>query len=118
MKSDPRKPKESDIKRTIRQFLRWHKIPNWPMWQGQFSAPGISDIIGLIPGGPFFAIEVKVDKTKLRTNTKNYRDQQRFIDTVIAAGHIAFRADCLEDVVEGLGLQDVKLGPLFAKGRK
>ena len=114
----PRKPKESDIKRSIRQLLRWHKIPHWNMWQGQFSEPGILDLLGLLPGGRFFGIEVKVDKSKLRRDTKRYRDQQGFIDWVNETGGIAFRADCLEDVVERLGLQDVRLGPLFAKGGK
>lgn len=118
MINDPRKLTESQIKRQIRDLLRWHKIPHWNMWQGQFSEPGIADLIGLLPkSGRFFAIEVKRDKAHLRTETKKYREQQKFLNAVIDAGGLAFRADCVEDVVRGLGLGQVKFGPLFEKAR-
>ena len=70
--------KESDIKRQIRNMLRLLKIPHRVVVQGQFSDPGISDLIGTIPPtGRSLYIEVK--KPGHRTNTKTYRAQDAFL---------------------------------------
>jgi hypothetical protein len=60
--------------------------------------PGISDFIGIIPGGLFFAIEVKLPG-EIPT-----KDQTAFIDQVNRAGGIGFVAESLEDVVKALEL--------------
>ena len=55
-------------------------------------APGVSDILGVLPGCRFLAVEVKVPKGKVSPH------QQEFIDSVNQAGGLAFVARSLEDV--------------------
>lgn len=61
--------------------------------------PGVSDIIGCYKG-KMIAIELKAP------NGKPTPDQERFIKNVNEAGGIAFIAKSLDEVIEGLGLQD------------
>ena len=61
--------------------------------------PGISDILGCYKG-KMIAIELKSPKGNATP------DQLRFIENVKDAGGIAFIAKSLDEVIEGLGLQD------------
>ena len=61
--------------------------------------PGISDIIGCYRGR-MIAIELKAPKGVLSDA------QQVFIDKVNAAGGIGFVARTLDEVIDGLGLQE------------
>jgi hypothetical protein len=63
------------------------------------SVPGVPDIIG-IHKGRMIAIELKAPKGVVS------EAQQEFIDRINEAGGLAFVARSLDDVIEGLGLQD------------
>lgn len=57
---------------------------------------GVSDIIGLLPGGRFLAIEVKTDRGKATPR------QDKFIRDVNEEGGLAFIARSVDDVIERL----------------
>ena len=61
--------------------------------------PGVADIIGCYKGR-MIAIELKSPTGKATP------EQVRFIQNVNDAGGIAFVAKTLDEVIEGLGLQD------------
>ena len=86
------KPKESEIKREIRAYLRLRGIWHYNSWQGQFSEPGIADLIGIYKGR-YLAIEVKVPGRKATDK------QQAFLDRVREEGGIGFVAWSVEDVM-------------------
>jgi len=60
-------------------------------------ATGVSDLIGVCPGGRFIAVEVKSSKGKLRPK------QALFLDAVTRLGGIAVLARSTDDVVRLLG---------------
>jgi hypothetical protein len=84
---------ERDITKAIKDYLTARKIFHYKHWQGAFSTPGISDIIGCWHGR-FFAIEVKTLKGKVTPA------QQRFQDNVREAGGLAIIARSVDDVIE------------------
>ncbi|MCB7128182.1 MAG: VRR-NUC domain-containing protein [Candidatus Brocadiales bacterium] len=103
--------KESDIQRQILAYLKYDRrvALYWRQNTGattfskggkeyfvRFGTPGISDILGVLHGGRFFAIEVKMPKRRLTESQTN------FINNVNRAGGIAFVATCVEDVQEHL----------------
>jgi penicillin-binding protein-related factor A (putative recombinase) len=63
------------------------------------STPGVPDIIGCFKGR-MIGIEIKSEKGVV----SEY--QKEFIENINRAGGLAFVARSLEDVIEGLGLQD------------
>lgn len=94
---------EKDIQKLILEWLRWQKVFCWKMNNSAvyikskdryMKSPlrGVSDILGIINGGTFLAIEVKAEKGKVSP------EQQEFIDNITKNGGIAFVARCLEDV--------------------
>ena len=89
------KPRESEIKREIRHYLKLKGIWHYNSWQGQFSEPGIADLIGIYKGR-YLAIEVKVPGRKPSDR------QQAFLDRVNHEGGLAFVATGVEDVMEKL----------------
>ena len=94
---------EKDITKAIRDLLKTLGIWHWKQWQGSMSQPkGVSDILGCYQGR-MVAIEVK------RPGGKPTEDQQKFIDRVKREGGIAFCADSVEAVMEGLKLEGVRL---------
>ena len=104
---------EADVKRAIRALLKaigaWHYV----QVQGMGSFHGISDLIGIWKER-FMAIEVKAPGKKPNPNRNPPTKQQEFIADVVANGGIGFFADCLEDVIVGLDLEDrFKYGRLF-----
>jgi hypothetical protein len=73
-----------------------------------FGLKGSADIIGILQGGRFLAIEVKKPGGRVSP------DQKKFIDTINAEGGIAFVAYSVDEVIEKLNL-GVKLSPLFSQ---
>lgn len=57
---------------------------------------GISDIIGMTPGGQFLAVECKMGRNKPS------EDQQRFLDSVQEHGGLAIVAYSVEDVEQAI----------------
>jgi hypothetical protein len=91
------KPKESEIKRSVRKYLALRGIFNWNQWQGQFSVKGVPDIVGIIPGsGKLLGIEVKCPGKKPRP------EQQAFLDEIKRNGGIAFVVTSVEELVQNL----------------
>ena len=91
---------EAILTRQIREILRAVGYKHYKAWQGLGSEPGVSDIIGLTKEGQFFAIEIKGPKGKLSPA------QAYFLMEVRRSGGISIEAHSVEDVIEGLGLQD------------
>ena len=93
-------PTEAEITRDIRKLLKGLGVFHWKVWQGPMSSPkGVSDIIGIAPGGQFLAIEIK-GKGKKPTPL-----QQQFLEAVKEDGGIAIVAYSVEDVIKGLGVE-------------
>ena len=103
MKQQLREPKEKEIQSQILEWLRWNKVYCWKMNNSAVyikskdrykKSPmrGVADILGIINGGTFLAIEVKAKKGKLS------EFQIEFLDNITKNGGIAFCARCLEDV--------------------
>lgn len=90
------KQKESEIKSEIRRYLKFRGFFCWNQWQGQFSIKGVPDIVGLLPRGRLFAVEVKTSAGKVKP------EQQAFIDRINLEGGLAFVARSVEDVMEKL----------------
>jgi hypothetical protein len=90
---------EALLTKSIRQLLNSVGIFAWKEWGGPMSTPGVPDIIGCFKGR-LIGIEIKSEKGVV----SEY--QKEFIDNINRAGGLAFVARSLEDVIEGLGLQD------------
>lgn len=100
-----REPSEADITKAIRDLLKACNIWSWKHWGGPMSLKGVPDIIGMIgPEGKSFYIEIKKKSGVVS------REQQEFINSVNRHGGIAFVARSVDDVIEGLGLEDRFLG--------
>jgi len=87
------------LTRAVRDLLRAAGIWHFKHWGGPLGEKGISDIIGCHQGR-MVAIEIKAPRGTVSPF------QQAFLDSVVAAGGIAFVARSIDDVIEGLGLQD------------
>lgn len=100
-------PKESLIVKSIETLLRYFQIFHWRMYTGprvykgnKFLPSlqvGMPDIIGVLPDGRFFAIEVK------RPGGTISPAQLDTIEAINARGGIAFVATRTEDVEQNLG---------------
>ena len=63
----------------------------------RFGIPGASDIIGVLPGGRFLAVECK------RSTGGRVSDQQKaFLEKIEKAGGLAVIATSLEDLMEAI----------------
>jgi len=92
------KIKEADITKQIRDYLNYKNIFHWKQWQGSFSKPGISDIIGIYKGIPLF-LEIKTPNGKLS------KHQKEFLAEVNENGGLGVVLRYVEDciyLVEGL----------------
>jgi len=99
-------PKEQDIQRSILEYLWAVRIFAWKCNNSGIKKPdggwipsglkGVSDILGVLKGGRFLAIEVKRLKGRATVN------QQEFIDKVNRAGGLAFVATSVDEVIEKL----------------
>lgn len=90
--------KEKQITASIRQLLKTFGIFHYKQHQGLGSTPGVPDIVGIYQGR-YLGIEVKTRNGVVSDN------QRRFIDTINAAGGIAFVARSVDDVIDNLGLK-------------
>ena len=88
-------PKEADITKQIRAYLKILGVFHWKAWQGLGSTPGVPDILGCWKG-KLLGIEVKADRGRLSEK------QQLFIDRINAEGGLAFVARSVQDVMEKL----------------
>ncbi len=100
--------KESDIQRQILRYLGYNKDvalawrqntggAYYPKKDGtkqfvRFGERGVSDILGMLKGGQFFAIEVK------RPGGKPTPHQAAFLKSIEDAGGISILAHSIEDV--------------------
>lgn len=91
---DPRKVKESDITKEIRDLLSRVGIFHRKIFQTLGSDKGISDILGIYKGR-FLAIEVK------KPGGKPSQHQKEFLDEVNRHGGIGFVARSAEEVAKG-----------------
>jgi hypothetical protein len=95
---------ETLIKDSIKSFLDRAGFFHWYVLQGVAAQKGISDLMAIDHRpehrGRLIAIEVKAP------NGKVSELQQIFMDFINGAGGNAFVARSIEDVIDGLGLQD------------
>ena len=94
---------EKTVEEQIRNALRYAGIFHWKQWQGPMSQPkGVSDIIGILPNGRFFAIEVKREGWRPPHPTskayQHYAQQLDFIERVTKSNGIAGFVTSLENV--------------------
>jgi hypothetical protein len=96
---------EGEVQKAILDYLSVRGIFHWRVNTGamrrngrlvRFGTAGVSDIIGVLPGGRILAIEVKAPK-KYPTEA-----QKDFLAQVKAAGGVGFVAYGVEDVAEHL----------------
>jgi hypothetical protein len=94
---------EQDIQKQILDYLRFRGIFCWKNNTAGIyvkarntyipsHAPGVSDILGVLKGGCFLAIEVKAEKGRVSPH------QQLFLDSINQAGGLAFVAHSIEEV--------------------
>lgn len=62
------------------------------VWRKGTQKRGVSDILGVVPGGRILAIEVKAKGGKVSD------DQEKFLDAIASAGGVAFVAYSLDEV--------------------
>lgn len=91
---------ETILTAQIKSALKMLGIVHWKQHQGLGSTPGVSDILGVLPGGRFLAIEVKTQRGRVSD------PQQAFMDNINRNGGLAFVARSVDDVIEGLGVRD------------
>ena len=87
-----RELKEKEITYDIRQWLWYKGIYHWKVWQGPMSKNGVSDILGILPGGRLLAVEVKTNRGRVSPL------QQLFLDAINRYGGLGFVARSVEDV--------------------
>lgn len=100
---------ETDLVRACLSYLNAVGIPSWRMNTGatkigdrfiRFGSKGLPDIIGILPGGRFLAIECKVKKRKPTV------EQEAFIGLVNESGGLAIVARSVDDVADAIGTVD------------
>jgi hypothetical protein len=98
--------KESKVKTDCLEYLRLIGAFVWNNPTGAYQArpgewihfgkTGSADIIGLLPGGRFLAVECKADNGRVSDT------QRKFLDTVTRLGGIAIIARSYTDVADTL----------------
>lgn len=73
--------------------------------KAKFEINGVSDILGVLPGGKFLAIEVKAKKGSVSDS------QKKFIKKVNDEGGMAFVARSVEDVIGEFDKEGYYLAP-------
>lgn len=92
---------EADVQRDILEYLKLRGAKVWRQNTGargriRFGFPGLSDIIGCLPGGQFIAIEVKSPHGGRVTP-----EQRAFIESITVLGG---RAGIVRSVSDVIGL--------------
>jgi len=83
---------EAEITKQIRKLLDSAGVIHLKIRGSMYQKRGVADIVGMLPGGRFVAIEVKTAKGKMSP------EQQAFIDAIEAKGGIGIIARCVMDV--------------------
>lgn len=97
-------PLEKEIQKSIMDYLEAKRVFCWKEHSGgimidggdrymPIGLKGKSDILGILSGGRFLAIEVKRPSGKVRP------EQQEFIDNINSRGGLAFVARSIDDVI-------------------
>jgi len=101
------KPKESDIRKQLQDYLRWKGWHVHYNLQGLGSYPGVSDLTAIKPRDkfgqkcPVCSIGARVVWLEVKTPTgKQREDQKKFQAKVEAAGGEYVLACCIEDLQE------------------
>lgn len=86
--------READLEADILTLLAYYHIPAWRTHDARNhpAQPGISDVIGVLPGGRFLAIECKAHRGVVT------KEQGDFIHAVNLKGGLAFVARRIQDV--------------------
>ena len=106
-------PTESSLVKACLAYLQLAKVPAWRNNCGaaafagpagrkrfvRFAVEGCSDIIGILPGGKFLAVEVKKPGGKLTAA------QAAFLDNVRAAGGLGIVVRSVDDLAAALRLE-------------
>lgn len=108
------KQKETQLQKAIVEYLTIHGIFCWVNKTGGTYDPtkrifrsgtttkGIADILGILPGGKFLAIEVKIKPNKLSP------EQGIFIEAIKARGGNAIVMYSIDDAIEWLKSREDK----------
>jgi hypothetical protein len=102
------RPKEKEVQRAILSYLAALGVMAWRTNSGGFKGKsgsyyrfhtqrGCADIIGVLPGGRFLAIEVK-RPGKDSTSKRRREEQLAFQDAINGAGGLAFIARSVAEV--------------------
>lgn len=70
-KHAPKRQAESGIKRTVREFLEWHKWEVVQFQEGPFGEPGVSDLLAIRRGRHLF-LEIKTTTGNQSPNQKEF----------------------------------------------
>ena len=70
----------------------------------RFGKPGSSDILGIMPGGRFIAVECKSENGKLSDK------QKAFLEEVERLGGLAIVAKSVDDVIDAVISSRVRIG--------
>jgi hypothetical protein len=101
-------PKESDVLRACLDFLRLRGVFAWrcntvgvwdpvkQVFRSRAGARGVSDILGVLPGGRFLAVECK------RPGRKPSAEQAAFLANVVGAGGVALVVDDVRELAAEL----------------
>ena len=104
----PRKPlgpSHTELKRAIRDLLKWARYEHYPNTAGMGCEVGLPDLTAIEPTtGRYIGIEVKVGRDELRPAQIKWRDR------ILRSCGIFIEARSVDDVIAGLGLGD---GMLF-----
>jgi hypothetical protein len=115
---------ENKVKNEVMRYLKLRHIKAWSNPSGavrirpgkfmSFGLKGSSDILGLLPGGRFLAVECKAEHGRLSP------EQRQFLADVKALGGLAVVAKSWRDIEAALmeaGYTGIVAGPLF-EGRE
>jgi hypothetical protein len=111
---------ENRVKAEVLKYLKLRRIKAWSNPSGavrirpgkfmSFGLKGSSDILGILPGGRFLAVEVKAPGGRLSP------EQQEFLEDVKTLGGMAIVAKSYRDIETALleaGYSGIVTGPLF-----
>jgi hypothetical protein len=114
---------ENRVKAEVLKYLKFRRIKAWSNPSGaaqirpgkfmSFGLKGSSDILGLLPGGRFLAIECKAGHGRLSP------EQREFLEDIKALGGMTIVAKSYRDIEAALmeaGYSGIVAGPLFEGG--
>ncbi len=119
-----REPRESDVQRACLDWLAaWGAFPvrvnsggltvgkRYVRFNGE---PGCSDVLCVLPGGRFLALELKRPLPpggRDRTSPRRRAEQQSFRARVVRAGGLAVVATSLDELRRALSAEGYEVGP-------